>query len=440
MDSGAGVTWRWSAADTAETRSIWKPVPKTEATLLEHALLQAWSRIELTIDGTPYVIDPFFPDAEANIATPIDNLRGPVLLFARGISVAAEQLVDISGGKPGLTFAETLAEATSQAGSSVLASQQQEISSFTELTSVLSGTPPSADSAAALAVDCEGFRLVRRRGRRKKPAGPVANVEQQSRVVGTHVCKLKVFGQLEACGDSSVVRQILVDGIDVALQHGGKRRLSPAGIALAVAHFMELSFPVRVVIPHWLAHDADKHPHLFAEPPQLLIRALREDDLLVVLPDPDEASWRPSLSSFRTVRDVERTIDLCKTFNAAFCSNDFSQFLHMMVTDHEQNAQVLSRVTDEREGPQSCRVKGIRNSVTTYIFPPVRACTPSMAKDFITFLIHKSAVSASSRRQLVKNHKGAMNDRFAARDCVQGEANLLIRFFFATQNLEFLKK
>lgn len=51
---------------------------------------------------------------------------------------------------------------------------------------------------------------------------------------------------VQACGDNHVVRQILVDGVDVALQHGGRRRLSPAGIAFAVAHFLELSFPVRV--------------------------------------------------------------------------------------------------------------------------------------------------------------------------------------------------
>ena len=51
---------------------------------------------------------------------------------------------------------------------------------------------------------------------------------------------------VQACDDSQVVRQVLVDGVDVALHHGGRRRLSPAGIALAVAHFAELSFPVRV--------------------------------------------------------------------------------------------------------------------------------------------------------------------------------------------------
>lgn len=51
---------------------------------------------------------------------------------------------------------------------------------------------------------------------------------------------------IQACDNYHVVRQVLVDGVDVALHHGGRRRLSPAGIAIAVAHFAELSFPVRV--------------------------------------------------------------------------------------------------------------------------------------------------------------------------------------------------
>ena len=51
---------------------------------------------------------------------------------------------------------------------------------------------------------------------------------------------------VQACGEDSLMRQVLVDGVDVALHHGCKRRLSPAGIALAVAHFLEFSFPVRV--------------------------------------------------------------------------------------------------------------------------------------------------------------------------------------------------
>ncbi|KAL8434320.1 hypothetical protein ACSSS7_003264 [Eimeria intestinalis] len=220
MEGGAGAIWRWSAADTAETPSIWEPVPQAEATLLEHAYLQAWSRLELTIAGTPYVIDPFSPDAEANIATPVDDLGGPVLLLARIVSAATEQLVERARGKVGLPSAETVAEASSQGGSSVLNSQHHGISSSRELTCTLSGGPPSADSTAA--------------------SGAEVAVESPLVLLPTSSSKA------EACGDSSVVRQILVDGIDVALQHAGKRRLSPAGIAVAMAHFMELSFPVRV--------------------------------------------------------------------------------------------------------------------------------------------------------------------------------------------------
>ncbi|KAL8455672.1 hypothetical protein Emag_000494 [Eimeria magna] len=150
MDSGAGAIWRWSAAKTVETPSTWEPVPQAEATLLEHAYLQAWNRIELAIDGTPYVIDPFLSNGAANIATPLDDPRGPVLLFARIPSVATEHALDRSGGKSGLSSAETPAEASCQVCSSVLASQHQKISSFSELTSALPRAAPSADSTAAV--------------------------------------------------------------------------------------------------------------------------------------------------------------------------------------------------------------------------------------------------------------------------------------------------
>lgn len=50
---------------------------------------------------------------------------------------------------------------------------------------------------------------------------------------------------------------MVVDGVDVAFTYGGKKLLSPRGIALAVAQFCEMSMPVRVSVirqRHPMAH------------------------------------------------------------------------------------------------------------------------------------------------------------------------------------------
>lgn len=55
----------------------------------------------------------------------------------------------------------------------------------------------------------------------------------------------------------------LVDGVNVAFEHGRQRRLSPVGIAYAVAGLFQMGFPVQVIVPYWFAHDAGSHEALF---------------------------------------------------------------------------------------------------------------------------------------------------------------------------------
>lgn len=318
MESASGVTWGWTNVDASLRSHRWAPLPESEAAVLEHAYVCSWDRVELVLEGRTYVVDPFLPDFEANLATPLTE-QG-----ARGILVArlSASPVDSQQGSLAATHHKKLA-----LSSPAIARAQ----GHTQANTTQEGN-----------VDADGFRLVCRRNRRgRRTTSSLPTLEGSRRFARTDekTTKLKLWRALPrvdlgACGDTHVVRQILVDGVDVALQHGGRRRLSPAGIACAVAHFLELSFPVRVVLPRWFALSYGEYPDLFTESPQVLVEALMDDDLLVVLPDPEKPAWRPSTLDFKTDRDMECTIELCKTFNAIFCSNDFNQFLSIMDGAH----------------------------------------------------------------------------------------------------------
>lgn len=347
MASASGSIWWCTTADETVDSCIWQPVAESEAALLEHAYRQSWDRLELTLNGKLYVIDPFVSDTETNFATPMAEQGGPVLLVTRvaealGEGVAASSFLHtinrFVNSLPKL-WRETEAiqsDDTLQAPMGCYSGSSND--NFPQAPDVAVGRP-SSRSTPEIPSHLDGFRLVSRRCRQRRVTNSIATGQPgffQADSGAQHMILWRVFPKvdLEACADHHLVRQVLVDGVDVALQHGGKRKLSPAGIALAVAHFMELSFPVRVVVPHWFAHDYRQYLHLFTDSPEELIKALREDDLLLVLPNPDEPSWLPSFSSFRTVRDAQRTVDLCKTFNAVLCSNDFNQFLHLMDENH----------------------------------------------------------------------------------------------------------
>ncbi|KAL8430788.1 hypothetical protein Efla_004024 [Eimeria flavescens] len=345
--SWSAAAWRWGLVnEEAGGPRLWHAVGESDAALLEHAYLQAWARVELSLNGRPYAVDPFFPDAEANIAAPADNLQGPLLfLSSRNASFLKiwYSYRTAFWGPLAVSLPSVCLSETGRIGRLANSRATDQWSSCR--------VPPRSclilPRLLQLSEDSDGFRIVRRKRYKKQTFGkqPCSSNPQCSVSSNGETHKMTVWRafpkvDLGACGDSSVVRQILIDGVDVALQRGGKRRLAPAGIALAVAHFMELSFPVRVVLPHWFAHNASQHIHLFTESPELLIEALKEDDLLVALPDPDKPVWRPSFATFKTDKgasdpcNAECTIDLCKTFNAAFCSNDFSQFQHMMGEGH----------------------------------------------------------------------------------------------------------
>lgn len=83
MSSASCTTWQWTLADDDGESCVWQPIGESEATLLEHAYLQSWDRLELTLNGRPYVVDPFFCDADANFAIPTGEHDGPGILISR---------------------------------------------------------------------------------------------------------------------------------------------------------------------------------------------------------------------------------------------------------------------------------------------------------------------------------------------------------------------
>ncbi|CDJ45032.1 hypothetical protein, conserved [Eimeria tenella] len=366
---GSSSQWTW--AESHGTSAPWKPLGESETKLLDHAYRESWGRLELDIEGKPYVIDPFFLDAEAHFAAPLHSDAEPGIFIARAFGSAAQQLFAAPHAQEPSSSSSSSSCSAAAAESrcpQTAAASQPAVRRRSSFCWNAASCCSSADRQQRLrsqpheTTDAEGFQLVlprRHRGRRESHGASTADCGAPRDSVARWRAFPKV--DLAACDDYHLVRQVLIDGVDTALQHGGRRRLSPAGIGIAVAHFAELSFPVRVVVPHWLALCHREHSDLFTESPEslleapekeqvvlfeglkktnvsqayfkigiFLLQALKKDDLLIVLPDTGKASWYPSRSRLKNALDAEYTVELCKTFNAVYCSNDFNQFLHLL--------------------------------------------------------------------------------------------------------------
>ncbi|CDJ32888.1 LOW QUALITY PROTEIN: uncharacterized protein EMH_0014050 [Eimeria mitis] len=340
MPADSPSTWWWTPADSDRSPAMWKLLPDSESRLLQHAHDESWDRLELDIEGTLYVIYPFSSNAQTHIAVPLGNEGGPEAVITRANDAEDEPKIPLQLGFRGLTFCYRMTLKMNQrylcnlvSDGTTLVSQASPQVTPLQLW-IHQGAPyPPYDAIPELLPtlnfemhddsECTMSKLVRR-GQVTLPARRPARVSQMA--------MWRAFPKVdfEACDDYHVVRRVLVDGVDIALHHGGKRKLSPAGIAIAVAHFVELSFPVRVVVPQWLALMHKEHCNLFTESPEALLEALKDDDLLVVLPDPGGTNWRPSRTQLKAASDAEYTVELCKTVDAAYCSNDFNQFLQLL--------------------------------------------------------------------------------------------------------------
>ncbi|KYK71822.1 hypothetical protein TGPRC2_224940 [Toxoplasma gondii TgCatPRC2] len=137
---------------------------------------------------------------------------------------------------------------------------------------------------------------------------------------------------------------LLLDGTSIAFEHGRQRRLSPLGVAFALARVFELGFPAKVLLPSWMAGEEHFYPTFFVGSAkgvalwQQIRQALQEDGLLIVLPDPNahlpkesHARWYPTRNCFKSCSDALKIAGLCKQWGAALCSNDFEQFLRLVV-------------------------------------------------------------------------------------------------------------
>nr|CEL69050.1 TPA: hypothetical protein BN1204_047760 [Neospora caninum Liverpool] len=137
---------------------------------------------------------------------------------------------------------------------------------------------------------------------------------------------------------------LLLDGASIAFEHGRQRRLSPLGVSFAVARVFELGLPAKVLLPFWLAGEEHFYPTFFLGNAkgvalwQQVRQGLQEDSMLVVLPDPNahlpeesHARWYPTRDCFKSLSDALEIARLCKQWGAALCSNDFEQFLRLVV-------------------------------------------------------------------------------------------------------------
>ncbi|KEP67436.1 UNVERIFIED_CONTAM: hypothetical protein HHA_224940 [Hammondia hammondi] len=149
---------------------------------------------------------------------------------------------------------------------------------------------------------------------------------------------------LSPARESNGPTPLLLDGTSIAFEHGRQRRLSPLGVAFAVARVFELGLPAKVLLPSWLAGEEHFYPTFFVGSAkgvalwQRIRQALQEDGLLIVLPDPNahlpeesHARWYPTRNCFKSCSDALKIAGLCKQWGAALCSNDFEQFLRLVV-------------------------------------------------------------------------------------------------------------
>ncbi|PHJ24484.1 hypothetical protein CSUI_001666 [Cystoisospora suis] len=142
----------------------------------------------------------------------------------------------------------------------------------------------------------------------------------------------------------TLLSPFLVDGVNVAFEHGRQRRLSPAGIAYAVAGLFRMGFPVQVIVPYWLMNEAPNYMDLFSkrwrsvEECEVVLERLQQDNLLIVLPDPNARltrecrdRWHPSFQrGLKSPADAEAIAAYCRKWDAILCTNDYHQFLSLV--------------------------------------------------------------------------------------------------------------
>ncbi|CDJ47308.1 hypothetical protein, conserved [Eimeria brunetti] len=266
MSTNSPSKWWWTWAGSGGFPPTWKLLEDSEIRLLEHAHCESWGRIEFYVDGELYAINEFSANARTHLAVSLEDRGRPKAFITRAVNAPTEGQCwppahDLEDNRPAHC------------------------------------PPVSLQDGAETKSKTLGQRGIRRALLSPDPATSPAMKPAKTGQVAVWRAFPKV--DLEACDDHDVIRQILVDGVDIAFRHGGRRKLSPSGIAAAVAHFTELSFPVRVVVPQWIALMHKEHCNLFTESPEPLLEALREDDMLVVLPDPDGSSWYPSRAKLR---------------------------------------------------------------------------------------------------------------------------------------------
>ena len=99
MRMNSPSTWFWASIETYGSTAIWNPLADSECSLLEHACGESWGRLEIDIEGRPYVIDPFSSNDYIHLALPVGNAGCCGLLITRTVSPAIQGQCGSSAGQ-----------------------------------------------------------------------------------------------------------------------------------------------------------------------------------------------------------------------------------------------------------------------------------------------------------------------------------------------------